>query len=141
MYISLEKTRNPKNSLQYFLLFSGLAEQAKQHCESARSVISQISKIDPSQRDNLLSVKMNMLIILGRSLTKLKKYEEAESALGRADVCSRERNRVSIVDPSAMMKTDNTIATALAKLYICQKKFSAAVTCFEQVTKWLSKSE
>ena len=74
-----------------------------------------------------------MLIILGRSLTKLKKYEEAEGALGKADMCSRERNRVSIVDPSAMMKTDNTIATALAKLYLCQKKFPSAITCFEQV--------
>ena len=62
------------------------------------------------------------------------RFEEAESALNKADRCSRERNSSSVIDPSAMLRTDNTIATALGRLYFCQKKSQQALTCFEQAS-------
>ncbi|XP_075246060.1 tetratricopeptide repeat protein 23-like isoform X2 [Convolutriloba macropyga] len=129
-YVSLAKD---------YLELRGLAEQAKQHCETAKTMITQISQQNPSQRDNLLIVKLNLFLILGRSLTKLKKFEEAESALNRADRCSRERNNSSIVDPSAMLKTDHSIATALGRLYFAQRNADKAVTCFEQVLELSAK--
>ncbi|XP_063728990.1 tetratricopeptide repeat protein 23-like, partial [Symsagittifera roscoffensis] len=123
-----------------YLELRGLAEQARLHCETARALISQIAQQQsPSQRDNTLLVKLNMFLVMGRSLTKLKRFEEAESALNKADRCSRERNSSSVIDPSAMLRTDNTIATALGRLYFCQKKSQQALTCFEQVAEMTSK--
>eukprot|EP00057_Strongylocentrotus_purpuratus_P023164 XP_011677638.1 PREDICTED: tetratricopeptide repeat protein 23 [Strongylocentrotus purpuratus] len=118
-----------------YLLLRGLPTQAQAHSETARTIM--LNGLHTSESDESKSQLMGTLLlmyyVLGRALTLLKKYQEAEQNLVKAERVSQELSKLSGErESSRRVQLDIDIAIALAKLYAKQQKHALGSGFYEK---------
>ncbi|XP_072173510.1 tetratricopeptide repeat protein 23-like [Diadema setosum] len=121
-----------------YLTLRGLAPQAQAHSETARTIM--LNGLHTSESDESKSQLMGTLLlmyyVLGRALTILKKYPEAEQNLVKAERVSQELSKMSSEKRSSRrMQLDIDIAIALAKLYAKQQKHALGAGFYEKAIR------
>lgn len=127
--------RTHANLAETYLDLKGYAPQAEYHCETAKGYMSRGIQTSSSSTDkaNIMEVNVKIYLIMGRALTNMKKYKEADSALTRAENISKERSKIASVTDDDLDEWDIKIFMAIAKLKAKQQKYALAATYFEKV--------
>ncbi|XP_078687110.1 tetratricopeptide repeat protein 23-like [Branchiostoma floridae x Branchiostoma belcheri] len=117
-----------------YLELRGLAPQAQQHAETARSIL--LGGVHTSHssetKARILEVLVNMHLILGRALTSQKKFREAEHSLNRASKVCEERLKVPGLNRLEQADLETRVAIAQGKLYLADKNPSKAARFMEK---------
>ncbi|XP_059155733.1 tetratricopeptide repeat protein 23-like [Physella acuta] len=122
------------NLKQYFA-------QAEYHAETAKSIMLHGNHLASSleEKANLFTVLIQIYRILGQAATALKKYNEAEQALQKADRISKELSKLECVTDKECDHLDILLYQAMARLYTKQKKHALASEKYDKVIELMTK--
>ncbi|XP_013406257.1 tetratricopeptide repeat protein 23-like [Lingula anatina] len=124
----------------YFEL-KGYTAQAHYHSENAKNIMLSGVQMPSSQRDKakIMEVLVKTYYTMGRALTKLKKYTEADQALQRAEKIAQERSRLPNVNSDDCDEMDIKISIALGRLNGAQEKAASATSYFDKAIELIEK--
>ncbi|XP_077987971.1 tetratricopeptide repeat protein 23-like [Glandiceps talaboti] len=125
-----------------YLLLKGLSSQANYHAGIAKNIMltGVHNSSSVTEKARLHYVLIRIYFVLGRSLTMMKKYPEAEHNLLKAEKISDERNKLAGIDEYEQADIDIKIAIALGKLCISQNKTALGANCFDKAIDLIKKN-
>lgn len=125
-----------------YLDLKGYAPQAQYHAENARAIMLGGVQTSSSQHDKakILKILINIYYTLGRSLTKLKKLQEADQALQRAERIAEERGKMASVTSDECDEIETKISIALARCHAMQQKFASSISYFDKAIDLISRT-
>ncbi|CAH1790174.1 unnamed protein product [Owenia fusiformis] len=117
-----------------YLELKGYGPQSKEHADTAKAIMMSgiATSSSESEKASIMELLMNIHFILGRALTMLQKYPEAEAALTKAEQVANKRSKLSCVKDSEIDDDDTKIFMAVARLYAKQQKHASATEYFER---------
>ncbi|XP_067653801.1 tetratricopeptide repeat protein 23-like isoform X1 [Haliotis asinina] len=118
-----------------YLDLKGYAIQAEFHSDSAKDIMLHGVHTSSSHKEkaDIYHVLIRVYYIMGKALTILKKYNEAEQALTKADRISQERSKLDCVTDDECDEIDIKLYLAMARLSSKQKKYAVASAHYDKV--------
>ncbi|XP_070536076.1 tetratricopeptide repeat protein 23-like [Ptychodera flava] len=124
-----------------YLLLKGLSAQGLYHAGIAKNILlSTVHTTDAAEKAKLLYTLIRVYFVLGRSQTMMKKYQEAEHNLIKAEKISDDRNKLPGIDEYEQADIDIKIAIALGKLCISQNKAALGASCFDKAVDLIKRN-
>ncbi|XP_064595975.1 LOW QUALITY PROTEIN: tetratricopeptide repeat protein 23-like [Liolophura sinensis] len=120
----------------------GYTAQTQYHCERGRDIM--LSGVHTSSSDqekaDIYATLTKIYLTLGKALTQMKKYKEAEQSLKKADKVIGERGQLSCVSDEECDQVEIELSLAQARLFSAQKKIALAQSRYGEGLEQIQRS-